>query len=524
MPVHSTLSSSLYIILWARAHLAAHQAWFSVRCRTRRWAPGQGLEAALLRHCRTYTAAHHVLRFLANGLPGGQRWRPSPHHRPRTCVGCGAPGLISWLSPQCDDGGSLTHPGYALCRHCARGWHRSDHWALLPDDLLPPTLLARACTLRAERGSVPTVPVDITCAWGSCPLCGLGEAGAEHLLGWCPAVAAAWHQLHPGARSFTDAVLRPGAEAQTTAHFLHQVCFLYSATMGRAVLSATDAARRLARATAASTADDPDDLPADALSLSDRLPDRLTPSTAALEQVQRRTTYSAWSTRRPACPRCALAPPRHSAIRAGAADTIRSAQLGTQPAELRAAATGMHLPGARLAVLWADGHPAAWCVPGEGWIPEPRATHYPTASWSMTQCPACGAHRAILTADQPLPPGGEITVPFRISCHATDGDRPVAATFDGGARRVRGAWHAGAGATLWLRSPSGPPRCVAQAFLALPHASNAQVAEAMGGRLAMNLLRASSAPRKSACVRQPAGGSLLRWHLSLARLRTARAP
>jgi hypothetical protein len=367
---------------------------------------------------------------------------------------------------------------------------------LLPDDLLPPTLLARACTLRAERGSVPTVPVDITCAWGSCPLCGLGEAGAEHLLGWCPAVAAAWHQLHPGARSFTDAVLRPGAEAQTTAHFLHQVCFLYSATMGRAVLSATDAARRLARATAASTADDPDDLPADTLSLSDRL----TPSTAALEQVQRRTTYSAWSTRRPACPRCALAPPRHSAIRAGAADTIRSAQLGTQPAELRAAATGMHLPGARLAVLWADDHPAAWCVPGEGWIPEPRATHYPTASWSMTQCPACGAHRAILTADQPLPPGGEITVPFRISCHATDGDRPVAATFDGGARRVRGAWHAGAGATLWLRSPSGPPRCVAQAFLALPHASNAQVAEAMGGRLAMNLLRASSAPRKSACV------------------------
>jgi hypothetical protein len=38
------------------------------------------------------------------------------------------------------------------------------------------------------------------------------------------------------------------------------------------------------------------------------------------------------------------------------------------------------------------------------------------------------------------------------------------------------------------------------AFLALPHGDNAQLAEAMGGRLAINLLRASPADRRQASV------------------------
>jgi hypothetical protein len=38
------------------------------------------------------------------------------------------------------------------------------------------------------------------------------------------------------------------------------------------------------------------------------------------------------------------------------------------------------------------------------------------------------------------------------------------------------------------------------AFLALPHGDNAQLAEAMGGRLAINLLRASAADRRQASI------------------------
>ena len=491
-----TLGHTLYTVLWARAHLAAHQCWFSLRCRGRRWAPGQGLEAAILRQCRSYTAGHHVLRFLVNGMPGGHRWRPTPEHRTRNCSACGAPGHTSWLAPQCCGSDPPHHPGYALCRPCSQGWHRSDQWALLPDAHIPPALHPRARSIRATRGSVMPVPVDTRCRWGCCPLCGLGEAGAEHLLGWCPAVAAAWYQLYPSGRSLTDTVLQPRADARLVAHFLHQVCFLHSATMGRAVLSAPDAALRIARATAASTTDDPDDSALD----SSLTPGRPAPTTAAWEEVRRRTTYAAWTTRPPQCPSCTLSPPPRRTVLATAADVRRSAQLGAHHPELRAAAAASCPPGTRLAVLWADTQPAAWCVPGEGWMAEPRATHTPSASWSMSQCRACGAHRAILLADQPLGTGCEITVPFRISLRADDSNRPVAATFDGGARRVRGAWHSGAGATLWSRSPDGPPRCVAMAFLALPHSGNAQLAEAMGGRLVMNLLRASSAPRKSACI------------------------
>ena len=93
------ISGSVYAALWAQTHLRDHNAWFRRRCRARRWAPGHGLEAALLRASVGYTTAHHVLRFLVNGLPGGQKWRPTRHRRPRTCDRCGSPARISCLGP-----------------------------------------------------------------------------------------------------------------------------------------------------------------------------------------------------------------------------------------------------------------------------------------------------------------------------------------------------------------------------------------------------------------------------------------
>jgi hypothetical protein len=315
-------------------------------------------------------------------------------------------------------------------------------------------------------------------------------------MGWCPAVAAAWYQLRPQGRPLTDTLLHPRCDAQFAAHFIHQVAFLYSATMGRAVLAATDAARRIARATASNTSDDPDSADADICPWAARA----LPSSVDWEEVRRRTPYAAWTTRPPGCPRCALDVPHGTLLRATAIDARRSAQLGAHCPSLRATSIDARPPDTRLAALWADTQPAAWCIPGEGWMPEPRATNTPNASWAVSQCQACGTHRAILLADQALPAGAEVTVPFRISLRTEDSDRPISATFDGGARRVNGVWHAGAGATLWERPADGPPRCVATAFLALPHCDNAQVAEAMGGRLAINLLRVCDTPRRSASV------------------------
>ncbi len=491
-----TLGSILYVVLWARTHLTQHQDWFTHRCQLRRWAPGVGHEACLLRSCRSYTAAHHILRFLVNALPGGQRWRPSCEHRPRVCHECGAPAATSWLAPQCCGNEPPSHGGFSLCGPCSRGWSQSDQWALLPDSLLPQCLRGRADRIRESRGTPPAPPADLRCRWGCCPLCGLGEAGAEHLMGWCPAVAAAWYQLRPQGRSFTDTLLHPMRDAAFASHFTHQVVFLHSAMMGRATLTAHDAARRIARATASHTSDDPDsahvgDCPWAARAL---------PSSADWEEIRRRTPYAAWTTRPPSCPHCAIDVPYNSFLRATSIDAHRSAQTGAYRPGLRATSAGSCPPDTCLAVLWADTQPAAWCVPGEGWLPEPRATATPNASWTAFHCPACGAHRAILRAEQGLTQGDEITVPFRLSLCTDDSDRPVSATFDGGARRVDGVAHAGAGATLWLRQGAGPPRCVAMAFLALPNGDSAQIAEAMGGRLAINLLRASGAERRQASV------------------------
>ncbi len=491
-----TLGGSLYVVLWARSHLAHHLEWLRRRCQLRRWAPGVGHETALLRCCSSFTAAHHVLRFLVNALPGGQRWRPACEHRPRTCCECGAPAVVSWLAPQCSGTAPPSHPGYSLCGFCSQGWDQSDQWALLPDASLPSCLHGKAARVRASRGAPRPLPEATHCCWGPCPLCGLGEAGAEHLMGWCPAVAAAWYQLRPHARSYTDTLLLPGPDATFTAQFTHQVVFLYSSTMGRAILSPTDAARRLARAATSPMSDDlpyedVEDCPWAARAL---------PSSAEWEEIRRRTPYAAWTTRPPSCPQCDISVPAATTLRASCIDARRSAQMGLTGPERRVVLAVPCSPDTCLAALWADAQPAAWCVPGEGWIPEPRVSSSPNCSWTSLHCTACGTHRALLRADCALAPGAEVTVPFRLSLCARASDRPVAATFDGGARRIEGTAHAGAGATLWLRTAAGPPRCAAMAFVALPNGDNAQLAEAMGGRLAINLLRASGTARRQASV------------------------
>ena len=70
-----TLGRYLYGATWGQMYHAGTVQWFQTRSASRTWAPGHGHEWAILRYAGSYTAAHHVTRFLAAGLAGGSLWR-----------------------------------------------------------------------------------------------------------------------------------------------------------------------------------------------------------------------------------------------------------------------------------------------------------------------------------------------------------------------------------------------------------------------------------------------------------------
>ena len=107
--------------------------------------------------------------------------------------------------------------------------------------------------------------------YDACPLCAHGEAGAEHLLSWCPAVALAWGGWGRATAAAADATGRSGGsgvlgpslitallqaqgDVEYLAVFLHQVAFLRAALLGRASMDSDRAADWLIRACGATSA------------------------------------------------------------------------------------------------------------------------------------------------------------------------------------------------------------------------------------------------------------------------------
>ena len=78
----------------------------------------------------------------------------------------------------------------------------------------------RAAQPEAGRGRSPQhIDAWPDSMWGTCPLCGHGEAGAEHLIIWCPGVAMARHRISGGQMSLVQTVRSEGAPArQLAAH------------------------------------------------------------------------------------------------------------------------------------------------------------------------------------------------------------------------------------------------------------------------------------------------------------------
>ena len=78
---------------------------------------------------------------------------------------------------------------------------------------------------------------------------------------------------------------------------------------------------------------------------------------------------------------------------------------------------------------------------------------------------------------------------------------PYEVTFDGGAREINGQRAAGAGAILWgPPQPDGSRPALARAWVALPLEPHAQVAEAWGAKLGLDLLKAAGAITRRARV------------------------
>ena len=247
------LLQALYTALWTATHGQQAYSWFTMRSAARKWAPGLSAEWTLLSAAGSFTAAVHVLRLLTGALPGGARWRSRDTRTrcPKLCVQCGAAARHVWTTPSDADA------GLSWCSTCFGHWARGDAWALLPRSWLPNALHESADALCATRSSLNA---DWPCStYAPCPLCGHGEAGAEHLLCWCPAVALAWQYLHLGERRPIAQILQPPQAPGPLAEFLHQVAHLHGVLLGRATLTAQEAAGRLARAcTAASSFADAD--------------------------------------------------------------------------------------------------------------------------------------------------------------------------------------------------------------------------------------------------------------------------
>ena len=140
--------------------------------------------------------------------------------------------------------------------------------------------------------------------------------------------------------------------------------------------------------------------------------------------------------------------------------------------------------------------------------------------WLLTLCGVltvahCNEWCACLTTTSALRPGDEVLVPWNPAPAWEEADWPLEATFDGSADdRV-----AGAGATIWAHQLGGGPLvCIARGWAAIPWPAGAQVAEAVGRRLALDMLVAMQPPTRAARI---VGDNLavVRYGAGTARLR-----
>ena len=187
---------SLYVVIWHLANADIHHAWTQERLDARRWAVGDGTEWLALSEALNMTDATRLLRLLCNALPGRARWRPNSQRAAHKCHTCAAqPVQLVWRSlspPEVGNG----EDGMAWCSACIQPGMAEHSWASLLEHMTPSTLREQVYSIR--QGSVSRSFDTRQSHFGACPLCGMGEAGAEQIWQWCSAAVMTWAKCGDG--------------------------------------------------------------------------------------------------------------------------------------------------------------------------------------------------------------------------------------------------------------------------------------------------------------------------------------
>ena len=349
--------------------------------------------------------------------------------------------------------------------------------------------------------SIQDVDVWPDSMWGTCPLCGRGEAGAEHLIIWCPGVGMAWHRMSGGRLSLVQTIRSEGAPMRRqAAELVHQASFLHGSLLGRTGLEWKQSGHWLLRATQAMLRRRPlaFDPAADQVEEEEN-PDACIPGIAA-------GGVAVWrSGPVDDCAGCTLAA-RPAGVRGDNRHRAAGNPRRDPPsvaARTRAVATRTTDTGALLACLHGREARGLWPLGGGIRWPAPRtvAAAGANAVWRTERCTQCNGWHARLIAAEHIAEGGEITVGS--APHISGGDRDALGyevAFDGALRTIRGIRVAGAGAVLWGPIGTGGREMLARTVVALPGVSEVVVAEAYGCSAALALLAQVQASLRSARV------------------------
>lgn len=478
---------AVYRTAWRVQREEALRNWLHRRARQCRWLSDDGAEWELLSHTQHYNAAHHVLRLLAGGAHGGARHRRDAMRaaHPHLCIICGSDQIkLSWRSP---------HPekaGLAWCRDCDPFEGHAPARTLLTG-----LGMAEAEMGRRERRPDPAVILAATVSnpdgaeydWGSspfgpCPLCGCGEASSEHILRWCPAVAAAWIQLQQDSGVLAEAIRGLEGNAQDVTALLHQAAYLNATLGGRAAVSWDKGSRLLTSAVKAYTRDyngqDEVQEMEHALlgpGLLGVLPVWASLSHADCDPCQQRHVHLLCS--------------RHS----HGDKAEHPGYTGRWRPHLTCAVSN----GSPVAAHRGEEALAAWPAEGRHWFPPPRPVEGAAANavWHTERCHACGQHVRHLQALQDIQQHEEVTIPLGHSGNiGWAAEHPgTIITFNGGAREIQGQKVAAGAAIHWEHDQASAWIPSSTGTAALPYHADSQIAEAYGALMALRLLAAAAA-------------------------------